>query len=110
MRKGTTLAPARYQLASFVTCILYDMVQARDLQATKRGWPDFVVFGKSGLVCIEVKPHRSSTVKSTQYTVLRSLARYGVPSYVWSPSGGFEAVTWEGEFVRVPESVVFKGL
>jgi hypothetical protein len=51
-------------------------------------WPDFGVYGADGRLqaVVEVKPTGGRwPLRSEQALLLRELARFGVPSFVWSP-------------------------
>ena len=70
----------------------FDLLRKNGWTPTKRGWPDFFCL-KDGKVCaIEVKPHKGSLLKQNQIAVMGILSSFGIPCYLWSPDGGFEAV------------------
>lgn len=71
----------------------FEEANAKGWTVSKRGWPDFFCVKDGNIILVEVKKHRGRNLKRSQLTVLRSLARYGVPCYRWSPDIGFEPIS-----------------
>jgi hypothetical protein len=85
-RKGPTNSAERKFL---------DQCKAPEVQ--KRGWPDFLCYNGDEIICVEVKPAASHPLKVAQYRLMKSLAKYGVPCYKWSPDGGYKSIEDIGE-------------
>lgn len=80
--------------------IFFDRAVEKGLVASKRGWPDFVVWDQGGNLVgiVEVKPHRGRRLKREQVAVMRALASLGVPCYRWSPSEGYTRIITENGY------------
>ena len=65
---------------------------------TRKGWPDYLcvktdpLTKKESLVLVEVKRSKKDKPRKEQLKVMRLLAAYGVPCYVWSPDGRIEQI------------------
>lgn len=70
----------------------FEAARAKGWEVCKRGWPDFFCVRGEEIAVVEVKPRGDRELKAEQSTVLRALARYGVPCYRWSPDRGFERI------------------
>lgn len=61
--------------------------------ALKQAWPDFLLVSGSGHVAaVEVKKSRGRSLKALQLSVLRTLARHGIPAFRWSPTTGYDRI------------------
>lgn len=89
MRKGkNTGVPKNAAERAF-----YELVKDEGWSVTKRGWPDFFVETENGgIICVEVKPYANVALKPSQLRILKALAAYGVPCYLWSPDVGFTEI------------------
>ena len=65
-------------------------LRRRGYEATKSGWPDFLVFRPDGsLVVVEVKRQATHRLKVTQARVFAVLLRAGIECYRFDPDAGF---------------------
>ena len=48
------------------------------------------------LKVVEAKPDHESFLKRDQYVVLRALAQYGIPCYMWTSDAGYERIVGSG--------------
>lgn len=95
LRPGTSRRPKNNAEAMF-----FDIVLETGSSITKRGWPDFFVETADGQVAlVEVKPNSRHVIKHSQHSILRKMARYGVPCFVWSPDVGFTRVLADGRLI-----------
>lgn len=58
-------------------------------EASKRGWPDFILRRGNEVAFVEVKSRDGIALKTDQTKVAELLAAAGFKVYRWSPDGGF---------------------
>ena len=73
----------------------FNVLQGNGWKPTKRGWPDYFCIRGNEICAVEVKPRKSDRLKRNQLVVMGLLAKQGMKCFMWSPDGGFEAVTFE---------------
>jgi hypothetical protein len=73
--------------------IAYDLLASRGMLVLKRGWPDFIVLDKSGVLvaCVEVKDGRDS-LSPHQEKVATALMLAGIACYEFRPQTGFQLI------------------
>ena len=64
---------------------LYDELTNRGWTVSKRGWPDFMCYKDDQVICVEVKRKEYHNLRKDQFRVMRVLASYGIPCFIWSP-------------------------
>lgn len=64
--------------------------------ATKRGWPDFIITKNGRVAFVEVKPDKGQSgnrrLSEHQWAVMTYLANLGAECYSWSPRKGFARI------------------
>lgn len=71
----------------------YDKLHGDGWTLVKSGWPDFFCVKDGKIMCVEVKPKKTHSLKTNQKGIMELLASYGVPCFKWTPDGGFEQIT-----------------
>lgn len=67
----------------------FDLAAKDGWEVTHRGWPDFFVRKGDRIAAVEVEPSASRTLRDDKREVMAVLAEHGIPTYQWSPDGGF---------------------
>lgn len=70
----------------------FDLATANGWQMTHRGWPDFFVLKGGTVAAVEVQPSASRSLGADKRSVMEALAEHGIPTYEWSPDGGFKRI------------------
>lgn len=70
----------------------FEAARAKGWEVCKRGWPDFFCVRNGEIALVEVKPYYYTDLKHEQSAVMKAMAAYGVPCFIWSPDAGFERV------------------
>lgn len=70
----------------------YDWAKSCGFAITRRGWPDFIITrGGDDTMLVEVKPP-GYKLKQCQSEIMKYLASFGVPCYLWTPDKGLQKV------------------
>ena len=64
-----------------------EIAKARGWEVTRRGYPDFICYTKTGdIILVEVKPRKTCPLKASQSRFMATISkRYGVKCYKWTP-------------------------
>ena len=66
----------------------FDHMHKLGWQVSNRGWPEFFAYHpeSKSVACIKVEKRKNRRLRKHQRLVLRALAAYGVPCYLFDPS------------------------
>lgn len=87
-----THKPRKSDFSNKAEQAFYDLAASRGYEVTKRGWPDFFCFDDTGrLMVVEVKKP-TQFLRRDQAIILRALAQYGIPAYVYTEAEGLKQI------------------
>lgn len=76
----------------------FKLFKSKGWEITKRGWPDFFAWDRSGKIAlVEVKRHSWHSLKKSQHFLMSKLADFEIPCYTWTPDGGFRKLNKQAE-------------